>query len=571
MKGKRESNEDNLPEFEFSIFSAALSLLTKLGSNKHEDYQDALTKLINLYPADKDQISDRNDVIKKNIDVFINKIKRKISRGYGEEGFDLRVISTCLNDALEQKKYLLRDVTFQYHKAQQLINIVTRVINHFHLTELANIFKKHYFDQVDFIPVVKYLDPEHKADQINLPVTRYASLLTIMNSMGVNSEQNTLRPNRNMFVTASGFRLIPKNKLNPRLPLSLKETDERTPQGVKYHIGEKEYLIDMSEIVGTETLLKIKKNTHANKTPGPLCLGPFPVVSSYNPSAQTLADLIIDLRVVSVLTIEEKFIAENTHDGEKKALPSDWLQQGVTVGLIQCPDLHAMRIFHTLLAAQYLFSEALTLLPPIKDQKYINLINELMSKHFLESDKDVNIKAKTTLPNLFQPITDRICKNDNEEAVYLEEVTTRLKWNNHHEKQASVQNNHGRVLVHCKAGMSRSATALLSMYIVFIDVILQWHANDFIQDEKDQVFGAIVKAIFHPSQKPKQDVKNIVHIFSENYRPITPIKDQIVAMAQLIQFKRKMLREEAAILDNMVFSQEIVHQTSSQLTNTLGQ
>ena len=47
--------------------------------------------------------------------------------------------------------------------------------------------------------------------------------------------------------------------------------------------------------------------------------------------------------------------------------------------------------------------------------------------------------------------------------------------------------------------MSRSATVLLSMYIFFIDVILRWHAEDFIKDNADETFfGAIIKAIYHP-------------------------------------------------------------------------
>jgi hypothetical protein len=110
--------------------------------------------------------------------------------------------------------------------------------------------------------------------------------------------------------------------------------------------------------------------------------------------------------------------------------------------------------------------------------------------------------------------------------------------------------NQERVLVHCKAGMSRSATALLSMYIFFIDVILKWHTNEFIEEEKDKTFfGAILKAIFHPSDNPSHDVRNIIKIFCDNYRYITPIREQVKTLTKLIEYKRNTLLNEIKILE----------------------
>jgi hypothetical protein len=314
--------------------------------------------------------------------------------------------------------------------------------------------------------------------------------------------------------------------------------------------------------------LKLEKNKHASKTPGPILLSSFPIVSSLNPLTQTIADLIYNFHIASVITIEEKFIAEQIWENEIKALPSDWLLHGVAVGLVQCPDLHALRLFHDFLVAQYSFSEVLTLLPPVNDSNYLDTINDLMKKHFQESDKNTKIKEKSTLLNLFHKATDEFSsKPDDENYIhFLQEMVTKLKWKTQSESPQTI-NNQEHVLIHCKAGMSRSATALLSMYIIFIDVILRWHPHDFIQNEKDEAFfGAILKAIVSPGHDPLNDVHNIIRFFSDNYRPIKLIPDQVMTLAQLIQYKHNMLKE-AHVLDNIVLSEEPAHQTFSRLTH----
>ena len=68
-----------------------------------------------------------------------------------------------------------------------------------------------------------------------------------------------------------------------------------------------------------------------------------------------------------------------------------------------------------------------------------------------------------------------------------------------------------------------------------------WHAKDFIQSEQDEIFfGAIVKAIYHPSQDSIEDVNNVVRIF-KNYRHISLLDEQILVLTQLIEYKSHML------------------------------
>lgn len=538
-------------EQEFSIFSSALSLLSELDSTNQNAAQEKLAALYcDATNLDKEQAT-------KHIIQFINKFKRKLSRSFASEAFDLRTISTSLKNETQQRLYLQRDPKFQYCSSRQLLNITTKVINHFDLNNLANLFKSNYFDQVDLVSVNKYLDPEHKPSKTDDPVTRYASLLTTMSNKLVTSEHVISCPNPDLFATESGFRLVPKNKMNPRLPL-LKKMGERTPEGIKYDIGREEYLIDVGEIVGTEELLKLKHNKHASKTPGPIFLSSFPIVNSPNPETQTVADLINDFNISSVVTIEEKFIAEQVFENEVKALPSDWVQNGVNVGLVQCPDLHALRLSHNFLVAQYLFSEVLKLLPPVKEDhaNYMGAINNLMKRSFRDTDKDPNIKSNA-FPNLFHDVADTFSGiKDNKYYINFLMKSQEKIWKKS-EEQPSVQNHQEHALIHCKAGMSRSATALISMYIISIDIILNWHAKDFIQNKNDQTFfGAIIKAIFNPDSNPLHDIHVITQIFSDNYRPIKLIPDQINCLAQLIHYKRNMLKE-ANILNNHVIDEVV--------------
>ena len=554
---KSQKMKSSLPKIEFLIFSAALNFLSKLDSKNRNDYQHAFDHLIDMCCLEKDKSTDTHN-IRMQILELEDKFRRKISKSYDTEAFDLNVISESLDSMEKQEMYLQRDRAFHYKNPRQLINIVCKILNHFRLQKLSEILKENYFDQVDFIPIEKYLDPEHKPGKVNPPVTRYASLLTAMNSRSAKSNFNSPRPN-NTFSTQSELRLFPKNKLTPRLPLFSAKVHDSTPSGIKYNIEEKEYLKDAAEIVSTEELLKIKNNKGASKTPGPILLSSFPIASSHNKSIQTIPDLLRIYGVATVVTIEEEFVAEQIFNGEKKALPSDWLQHGVSVGLVQCPDLHPLRLWHDLLVAQYLFAEVLTLLPPIKDKDHTDLINHLMTRRFQDSDKSNKLEIKKHfMSDLYHQITDEFKKiNPDKQIDYLQKIETKLGWNKQAE-QPKASSNQSHALIHCKAGMSRSATGLLSMYIMFIDVILRWHRNDFIKDGIDQAFfGAIVKAIFDPSHDPIQDIHNITGIFSTYYRPIKLLYDQVLTLAQLIQYKRSMLNQEAKlILDNNDSSQE---------------
>ncbi|CEG59082.1 protein of unknown function [Legionella fallonii LLAP-10] len=237
-----------------------------------------------------------------------------------------------------------------------------------------------------------------------------------------------------------------------------------------------------------------------------------------------------------------------------------FLQHGVTVGLIQCPDMHAMRAFHTLFAAQYLLCEALGRLPRINDPEYGELIHTLMEKRFENSDSELLINEKSKLKVVYDKVTSLFShKKESDEALYCRSFLQQCQSDKQtgHDSSPSTEKNDGKVLVHCKAGMSRSATTLLSMYIFFIDIILRWHAKDFIHSEEDEAFfGAIIKALYHPSKDPINDVTNIVHIFSKNYRHITPLDEQILVLAQLIQYKRQLLITSELHYDGTLLAEE---------------
>lgn len=552
MRDRKKSLKKEFPEFEFTIFNAALSVLENLHDKESKEYERKLDTLIKLCRQREGERGEKK-VVQNEVDNFIGKFERKSSKGYSVEGFDLRLIAKYLKDERAQKKYLCGDVKINDGHAIQLINMITKVINHFALLKLAQLFNYHYSSQVYLIDVVKYLDPEHKKNQYNPPETRYPSLLTIMNRK--KNESNIPRPSHEMFETQSEWKLFPKEKMNPRLPLTPREMGKgtRTPSEIKYEMDEKERYLIAAEIIGTEEVLKEHKNKHASRTPGPLYLGSFPVVGSTNREAektQTVADLYLKRHVRSVLTIDEKNVAERIYDHEIKTLPSDWLKYDVSVGLIQCRDLHAMRIFHTLLAAQYLFSETLFFLPFIRNSEYANLVESLMEKRFQEEDEYSQQKTENKIFTFFNKavgaFSNKKENKENNEIDFLNKFMALRSDTVESESESSAiqSNKKGRVLVHCKAGMSRSATALLTMYFYFIEVILHWHYTHFIQNEKDQVFfGTIIKAIFHPSKNPLDDVNHIIHIFSENYRLITPLSEQKEDLAKIIQYKNKMLME----------------------------
>ncbi len=551
-------NKKKLPETEFALFSAALSLLDHL-NNQESDRLSAQEKLVQLCCAGKMEGNEKDEAQNK-VNQFIEKFCRKSFKRYGEEGFDLRVISQSLNGEMEQRNYLLHSHKFTYTNQRQLINIVTKVINHFQLEELATLFRKKYFSEVDCITVVQYLDPEYKKNEPHTPETRYPSLLTIMRH--IKNDPTVLQPSQELFKTKLGFRLVPKNKMNPRLPLELSEINEETPAELKYHIGEKERLVTGGQIIATEAVLHKNGNKHASLVPGPLYLSSFPVVSTISKDAyktETVDDLI-SKGVCSVLTIEANNVPQRIYNEEKKALPSDWIHRGVTVGLIQCPDLHAMRTFHTLLAAQYLFSEVLGCLPVSSDSEYRELIKTLMGKKFDTSDVELSINEKSKIKVVYDKVASIFSHNkENDEAKYCRSFISQCQPNNQTDDStiSSSEKNKGRVLVHCKAGMSRSATALLSMYVFFIDIILRWHAKDFIQSEQDETFlGAIIKAIYHPSKDPIEDVNNIVRIFSKHYRHISPLDEQILVLTQLIEYKRHMLMTSDLHYDGTILKEE---------------
>lgn len=546
-----------ISETEFAIFSAALLLLEHLDNQDSEHFHSAQKKLVQLCCPGK--LEGNEQEANNKVNQLIEKFRRKSSKRYGEEGFDLRVISESLRDETAQRSYLLHSRKFTYLNQRQLINIVTKVINHFQLEELAALFREKYFSEVDCIAVTQFLDPEYKKSEPHFPATRYPSLLTTMHN--TKKEQDTPQPSEKLFHTKKGFRLVPKNKMNPRLPLLLSEISEETPAELKYHIGEEERLITEGEIIGTELTLRKNKSKHASLVPGPLYLSSFPVVSSINKNAdktETVDDLV-SKGVCSVLTIEANNVPQRIYNEEKKALPSDWIQRGVSVALIQCPDLHAMRIFHTLLAAQYLFSEVLGCLPGRKNSECKNLINKLMGKKFEKTDVTLAINEKSKLKVVYDNVISFFASSkEHDEAKYCRSFISQCQSDKQTDSSGSAsEQNQGRVLVHCKAGMSRSATALLSMYIIFIDVILRWYAKDFIQSAQDETFfGAIIKAIYHPSKNPIEDVNNIAHIFSKNYRHITPLNEQILVLAQLIEYKRQMLKTSDFHYDGVLLKDE---------------
>ncbi|CEG59081.1 hypothetical protein [Legionella fallonii] len=307
-----------LPETEFALFNAALSLLVHLDAQDSE-HVPAQKKLVQLCCAGAMQGNEKDEAENK-VNQFIEKFRRKSSRHYGEEGFDLRVISESLRDEEEQTNYLLHSHKFTYTNQRQLINIVTKIINHFHLEELAKLFGEKYFPEVDCITVVQHLDPEYKKDGPHTAETRYPSLLTVMRN--VKNDCDITQPSQELFKTRLGFRLVPKNKMNPRLPLFLSEISEGTPAELKYHIGEEERLITGGQIIATEEVLKRNGNKHASPVPGPLYLSSFPVVSSAY-KTETIDDLL-SKGVCSVLTIEANNVPQRIYDEEKKALPSAW-------------------------------------------------------------------------------------------------------------------------------------------------------------------------------------------------------------------------------------------------------
>lgn len=148
-------NKKKLPGSEFTLFSTALSLLVSL-SNDGSEYlpvQERLAQLVGTMEGN------RSDEAEKKVSQFIEKFRRNSLKRYGEEAFDLRVISQSLKGEAEQKNYLLHRHKFTYTNPRQLINIVTKVINHFQLAELAKLFRKKYFSEVDLIEVTRYLDP----------------------------------------------------------------------------------------------------------------------------------------------------------------------------------------------------------------------------------------------------------------------------------------------------------------------------------------------------------------------------------------------------------------------------
>lgn len=553
MLDRRKSSTKKIPKSEFAIFNAALSVLEYLHDKEHEEYERKLAKLIELCRQRKGERG-KKKVAQNDVDNFISKFERKSSKAYGVEGFDPSLIVKYLKDERAQKKYLRGDIKINDGYANQFINMITKIINHFSLLKLAKLFNDHYSSQVYLIDVVKYLDPEHKKNKYNPPETRYPSLLTIMNRK--KNESDIPRPSHKIVTTQSEWKLFPKEKMNPRLPLVPQEMGKRTrtPSEIKYKMDEKERYLIAAEIIGTEEVLKEhKKNKRASRTPGPLYLGSFPVVGATNREAeetQTVAELYRDRHIRSVLTIDEKNVAEWVYDYKTKALPSDWLKYDVSVGLIQCRDLHAMRTFHTLLAAQYLFSETLLFLPFIKNSDYANLVKSLMKKRFQEEDEYPQLKTKNKIFSLFDKTVSAFSPNKEnyDEINCLNKfmaLTPNIAEESELSESSAIQSkNKGRVLVHCKAGMSRSATALLTMYFYFIEVILHWHHDHFIHNEKDQVFfGAIIKAIFHPSKNPLDDVHHIINIFSKNYRLITPLSEQKEDLAKIIQYKKNMLNE----------------------------
>ena len=56
--------------------------------------------------------------------------------------------------------------------------------------------------------------------------------------------------------------------------------------------------------------------------------------------------------------------------------------------------------------------------------------------------------------------------------------------------------------------------------------------------------GQLLKRYITLTKNPFADVSHIARIFSKNYRPISPLDEQIVVLAQLIQYKRSMLAIE---------------------------
>lgn len=530
--------KENIPEGEFNILHAALSLLTHLNDGSvlfGQAYQTLVHACYTEMSPDENRTQD-------SVDQFITKFKRKSSKRYGNEGFDLSVIPESLPTLDEQINYVFRRPQFDYKNARQLINIVTKIINHFNLEGISWIFNKHYFSEVDRIKVVKYLNPEYKVNGPNPPETRYPSLLTVMRE---HTQLVTVQPNQNLFKIKSKYRLVPKNKMEQRLPLNPFEMNEKTPAEVKFQIGPKERAGMARLVMGTELALSVKKMKCASKVPGPLRLSSFPLVSSTNEHAADTKVFIQDLirdGVSSVLTIEEKAVPQRVFNNEIKVLPSDWIHHGVTVGLIQFPDVHTMRPFHTLLAAQYIMSEVLACLPRIRAPEYKALRTKLLEIPIDES------KLAHIQQSKFKILCNKVTSFFNHNTIERDAARYYQDFVSHYSPPQSgiPECNIKNVLVHCKAGISRSATALLSMYIFFIDLILPWHIRDFIKDERDTIFfGAIIKAVYNKSKDPDlvADVNHIIGIFAKNYRPILPIDGQIIVLAQLIQYKRTLVSQ----------------------------
>lgn len=400
-------------------------------ANNDDEFAKCLRILINALP-------DRDENTKK---VAIESLLRKFLLGtdkdYGTNSFDLSLIGKHLGDDESIEKVIWNsELKLENEELHQILNIVVKVASHFRLTELMPVIKKQYpantFIQVR---VEKYINEEGGRYPHSLEISRPVEC----------DEPFVPEENIGLIIPWFGKDKIVAGKRHTVLKTTFKniarlkwltEKNANTPLERKYGVDKVEKSTKRNQKVGTYFVVKINGNTKPHQMPGPIMLGPIT-------DCDKLDEIISEHKISAVVSIEEKMVSLR-YFKDKEAYRDDWLKRGVTVYEVETPDLVAMSLKRTLIAANAL------------------------------------VQAVTSL------------KSDE------------------------------KVLIHCKAGIGRSATTLITAYMFYPEKLLPQDdplyrlIADIDQNAKDKI------------NKPKllrKDVKSIIEHL-KRYRYISPIKGQ---------------------------------------------